>query len=533
MCIGILAGACIILVGCSHRVTRQHACGIPSQYQGLTLRLETSRQGHIISKTEAEEDLDQLEWLIDHKYSYRDLKGVNYRACLDAIRSGLGHGITRGDFAYQLSNFLALFGDGHTKIASHSVSIKTMCSQFLPFLVSETKEGLVAYKEDRTDLLDPEYPFLHTLDGLPVRAWIQAAKQWVPDGSPHFVRLHSIRYLRCVEFLRKELGLNAHESIRVELESADGDTRKEIEIPLAKQKPSYGFWPRFAFMPKKIEDIRVETQLLDNNLGYLHIPLMLDTPVFLDSLVAAMHQFENTDGLVIDIRGNGGGSRAPLRILLPFFMTDDEPPQVVNVAAYRRGTTVRTEAFEARFLYPETSKHWSDAERQAIRDCLKVFQTEWPLPKDRFSTWHYFVISPHRNQETYCYDKPVIILQDTVNYSASDIFLGACKDRHNIILMGLPSGGGSGCRIKYRLQNSHIALYLSSMVSYRPNGQLYDGKGIKPDIYVYPQPEFFIAGKDNVLEQAVQFLKQMIRQRQVKKDNRRRFLFRLPLSTSS
>ncbi|HEC03953.1 MAG TPA: hypothetical protein ENI81_10500 [Phycisphaerales bacterium] len=165
----IPVGACIVLLGLfwvlknSHRepnrVVRPHAVGIPTQYRGLTLRPGASRQGHVYSRKQAEEDLDQLEWLIDHQYSYRDLKGVDYRACLDAIRSGLGEGITRGDFAYQLAKFLALFGDGHTGVGSGSVSIKNMCSRFLPFLVSEADGRLVAYRADRSDFLDPNYPF--------------------------------------------------------------------------------------------------------------------------------------------------------------------------------------------------------------------------------------------------------------------------------------------------------------------------------------------------------------------------------------
>ncbi len=72
--------------------------------------------------------------------------------------------------------------------------------------------------------------------------------------------------------------------------------------------------------------------------------------------------------------------------------------------------------------------------------------------------------------------------------------------------MGLPSGGGSGCRIKYRLKNSHIAIYLSSMVSFRPNGSLYDGKGIEPDVCIHPKPEFFVGKSDNALEEALSLL---------------------------
>jgi len=454
-----------------------------------------------------EEDLDQLEWFIEHEYSYRDLKGVDYRACLDAIRSDLGQGITTGDLAYQLQKVLALFGDGHTKVASGNVRIDNLCSRFLPFLVSESEGRFVAYTADRTGFVDKAHPFVTKLDGVPVQKWVEAASQWVPAGSQHFVRLRSIRYLRCIELLRQELGLPAGESIQVELESADRSAQKVIDLPLARTKPIYGFWPREGALPKRLEEFRVTTRRLDENIGYIRIPLMLDSPAFLAGLVAAMHECRVTDGLIIDIRGNGGGSRAPLRRLFPFFLADKASPQVVNVAAYRLGTKDRPAAFEGRYLYPVDSNRWSDAERQAIQNLAATFRPEWPLPEGIFSPWHYFLISPNRHGGTFHYDRPVVILQDTVNFSAADIFLGAFKGRRGVTLMGSPSGGGSGCRIKHRLENTKISVYLSSMVSFRPDGQLYDGKGIRPDIPIGPQPGFFIGKEDRALARAIQLLK--------------------------
>ena len=95
---------------------------------------------------------------------------------------------------------------------------------------------------------------------------------------------------------------------------------------------------------------------------------------------------------------------------------------------------------------------------------------------------------------------------DTWNFSAWDIFLGALKGWKNVTLMGQSSGGGSGCRESYRLRNSQIKIYLSSMASFQPNGKLYDGNGIQPDVIIEPIPTDFIGKTDSILQAAIQRL---------------------------
>jgi hypothetical protein len=47
------------------------------------------------------------------------------------------------------------------------------------------------------------------------------------------------------------------------------------------------------------------------------------------------------------------------------------------------------------------------------------------------------------------------------------------------------------------------------MASFRPNGWLYDGRGIEVDIEVQSDPTFFIeGGQDKALERARQWLKE-------------------------
>lgn len=503
----IFVGLVVVLLGlcgCGRkRVNREHSNKVSEEFEYLTRRIKVHCPGDLnLSRKEAEQDLDELEWLLENRYSYLKLKGIEYKAALDSIRCSLGDGISRGILALQLMKFIALFGDGHSRVGDPS--LKWMCSGYLPFIIEQSKGKLVSFKEDRSDFVDPNFPFLRALDGLPVNTWLEAAGQFVARGSPQFLRYQSIRNLRFIEVLRKELGLKDRGSIQIELESIDGSRTRTIELPLAQTRPLYGFWPRPQKEIKSVEDIQVETGILPHNIGYLRIIICLGEPKFLGSLIEAMNQLKNTDGLIVDVRSNGGGSRAPLRVLLPFFISEEEPAQVLNIAAYRLGH--RKDILDARWLYPEKWQGWSNAEREAISKVAESFKPQWTLPQNEFSQWHYLVLTHLKQSDYFYYDRPVIVLMNTTNYSATDIFLGAFITRPNVTLMGTPSGGGSGRYQSYRLRHSFIKIHLSSMASFQPNGKLYDGNGIQPDFIIEPIPTDFIGKTDSILQAAIQKL---------------------------
>ena len=48
-----------------------------------------------------------------------------------------------------------------------------------------------------------------------------------------------------------------------------------------------------------------------------------------------MRALAKTEGLILDVRDNSGGSRQILRALFPHFMQSTDAPYVANVARYR------------------------------------------------------------------------------------------------------------------------------------------------------------------------------------------------------
>lgn len=80
------------------------------------------------------------------------------------------------------------------------------------------------------------------------------------------------------------------------------------------------------------------------------------------------------------------------------------------------------------------------------------------------------------------------------------------KQGNNVRLLGNTTGRGSGYSKKIDMPYSGIRIRLSRMFSYQPDGQLYDGHGVIPDIFVYPILDDFLNQKDQELEKAIELL---------------------------
>lgn len=201
-----------------------------------------------------------------------------------------------------------------------------------------------------------------------------------------------------------------------------------------------------------------------------------------------------------------------LRELFPYFMQEKERAYIANVAAYRLRSDERPDSQEGyladRWLFPATSSEWTAPERALLKKFSATFRPQWAPPKQGFSAWHYFVLRPDLPTQRRRYERPVVVLQDSACFSATDIFLAACKGRKNITLIGTHSGGGSGRALPFSLPHSGLSGRMSSMASFRADGSLYDGVGIAPDIVVWPAATDFIGPADAQLAAAIAHLQQ-------------------------
>ena len=127
-----------------------------------------------ITRKQAEEDCAALRSALVDGYSYVARRGVDLDGELAKIRSKLGDPVDRRAFGLALMKLLALFGDGHTRLADDPAEF--LPPGFAPFLAAEAEGRIVAFKPDRSAFLAPDAPFLVTIDGVDTGRWIEAAR---------------------------------------------------------------------------------------------------------------------------------------------------------------------------------------------------------------------------------------------------------------------------------------------------------------------------------------------------------------------
>ena len=154
-------------------------------------------------------------------------------------------------------------------------------------------------------------------------------------------------------------------------------------------------------------------------------------------------------------------------------------------------------------MYRADHSRFSATQRQAILQVAAEFEPEWD-PGQGFSDWHYLVLDRTGHTDEYFYQRPVVVLCDADGFSATDIFLGALAGRPRVSRLGSASGGGSARSQDFVLPNSGIEVRCASMTSFRPDGRLYDGRGIEVDVELSAEAEDFLErGQDRRLKAAV------------------------------
>ena len=439
----------------------------------------------VVSHQQWQEDLEDLKAKLQEQFAYLELGDFDWSRALKQLAKQPKGELEVDQLSQQVDQFMCQFRDGHAYVGK-----LPRPNKYAPYLLQETVDGIIAFLPDRSNFVDPEHPKLHKINGVHIEEWMRRAAVNVVRGSPQLVRHRTLRMLRSLAKYTDRSVLE--KPLTLELRSLDGKSSSTKTMDWVTRPPSYSSWQRYPGLHRE-------------GIGYLQISSMDSNQV--DAMRRRMNQLRDVNALIVDVRGNGGGSRAHLLALAGYLTGPDEGYWVGNVAQYKLAKKFRSDHLEARFMYTEDSDHWNVGQRKAIAQFRKGFKPEWK-PQGSFSDWHYLVLGQTGHPEEYFFDKPVIILSDAGCFSATDIFLAALKGRPRITLMGEASGGGSARSQGLTLRHSKIAIRCASMASFQPNGQLYDGRGVQVDVKVPTRASDLLkSGKDSVLQAAVQRLK--------------------------
>lgn len=205
-------------------------------------------------------------------------------------------------------------------------------------------------------------------------------------------------------------------------------------------------------------------RMLDGDIVYLSLDEFEDDRA-LKAFIQAWPKIRKAKGLILDVRRNGGGSSRPGEIILSYLSKFPVP------TAY------------------STSRIYSSAAHASGDLSMK-----WkPLPDTD---------SPFERAHSEHFDGPVVLLIGPRTFSAAEDFTMMFDAMKRGLLVGETTGGSTGNPLQFGLPGGGTARICAKRDTY-PDGRVFVGTGISPDLAVSPTVADIRSGRDAVLEQAV------------------------------
>lgn len=197
---------------------------------------------------------------------------------------------------------------------------------------------------------------------------------------------------------------------------------------------------------------------LNKDLGYIHISSFEGETGWVYEIDDVLERFRTLEGIVIDVRSNGGGSTANSDYVASRF-TDKK--RLHAYFKYRDGPNHDdfTELFER---YIEPSEKW------------------------RFT-------------------KPIAVLTNRGTFSAAETFLLAMHVLPHVVVIGDTTGGGAGNPVYRELPNGWT-YRIPVWIELTPEKKSFEGIGLAPETIVWVSNMDWIMERDTILITAVQML---------------------------
>jgi carboxyl-terminal processing protease len=264
------------------------------------------------------------------------------------------------------------------------------------------------------------------------------------ESVSHTYRDSTLRELMLARAVASKLNGDLDDTVRVEFVDGAGKTT-DLEIA---ESPPRGSKTTFGLLPTQY--VWIESRKLAANVGYVAFNMFLDPARVMPAFENAVKSFQQTDGLIIDIRGNPGGIGIMAMGLAGFFL--DKPGQ-------RLGT---------------------------------MYTRQTPLN---------FVVNPRAPT----FRGRVAILVDGSSASTSEIFAGGMQDLKRARIFGTRTAGAALPSFIEKLPNGDgfqcaTANYISA------GGKTLEGIGVTPDVEASPTRKLLLAGKDAALEAALHWI---------------------------
>jgi carboxyl-terminal processing protease len=360
------------------------------------------------------------------------------------------------EYYRRLNELTALLHDGHTLVVSPSLREGGYANPPLEFQMVEDRIVLARAgdtEEIRSQGIRPGMELIAVGDGVPARRWLEEhALRYYPGSTRQNGEAFGM-FL----FLRGPKGT----TVKLTLQDASGANTTVTVTRDSQNRDGTVFRPRIRdFSPV------VETRMLARGIVYLRLATFEDERVVQET-EAALGRLpqDRLQGMILDLRYNMGGDD---RFAYPIVSRLVDRPVL--------GATWHTPEYLPAYA------SWGEAERSFEGEPVRIE----PAARQRYAG-------------------PLVILTGPNTMSTAEDFIVPLDFSRRALIVGEPTAGTTGNPVNVRLPGGAI-LRVCSLWSTYPDGREFVGRGIEPEVVVHPSLAGIRAGRDEVLEKAIEVL---------------------------
>lgn len=448
----------------------------------LVVTLSTQAQQTDTTLTEAQKIYGLSRFWQEANYNYAyfaNVPNLNWDSAYQAfIPQVLA---TKNNYEYyrQLQKFCALLKDGHTNVYFPDYISSKRARRSFGDIKLELRnidgKAIVVNTAAKTKELIPIGSEITEVNGLSTQEYIrQYVRPYISQSASYITDDWGVDYL-----LDGFLG----DSIRIAYKKPNSKQshplwlKREVKQEVTWLNTSANTIFQLTWLPGDIAKVDL------NSFGNRKI---------VDTFITALPELKKAKGIIIDLRQNGGGSSSHSASILSYF-TDS-----LTIKGSKWWTREHRAAFKAWGTYAmqDSSQkgEWADNARKYYKGIVwyEGGQMTMPntAPKDQRMTTTPLVVLLGHNTASAAED--FLIMLDGLTNRATTIGQRSFASTGQPMPMDLPGGGS--------------ARICTKKDTY-PDGRLFVGVGIVPQIEINPTVDDYLKGKDVVMDKAIEVLK--------------------------
>lgn len=388
---------------------------------------------------------------------------------------------TANDYQYyrEMQKFSAFLEDGHTNVFSPFDEMNTTFGEYRIGLRNIGNKAIVeGVNLSKKDLI-PIGSEVIEVNGLSTREYIREfVKPYISCSTP------SVLEDLCFKGLLRGL---AGEKYEIKIRTPEG---KIIPLTLihgtTEEKETY---------PPMTKPGLLELQWFDHKIACVRLNSFANPKI--DSLfIDILPQLYDCQGLILDLRNNGGGSTLNGRRILEYLTHDS---LLFGSRCYTRQNISLFKAYGA-LLKPADTVSGNKNRGISREEALKYFSA---FNDKLYYPLEYSPDTIRLNARRLVV--PTVILIGHFTASAAEEFLVYADNQEHMTFIGQNTYGSTGQPYEFTLPGGGRARVCTKKNTF-PDGREYVGYGVIPDIIVEPTIDDLINQKDPALSKAIEFL---------------------------